>query len=280
MPKIGGGRVAAYEMLVVDSAIANLIRENKTFRITSAIQTGPEKGHATARRPHVQALEDGARRKTRHPHQGPVATTICSTGSLRPSAECSRTRTKHANGKTTRSNHGDSAHRSDSGGPRFSPRRATGDAAGGAGPAARRDARADRHEHGADHRRPIGPGLGRADGHAGGQPQRRGDSARRADAHHRADGPALPHHSAELRGQHADHRHVRSAEAVDHRRVAEFPRFRHQGDGLHREGDAQGARSLLLGGRRERRDADRRHGAGQRVGGRGRRRWRRAPPWT
>lgn len=44
LPKIGGGRVAAYEMLVVDSAIANLIRENKTFRITSAIQTGAKKG--------------------------------------------------------------------------------------------------------------------------------------------------------------------------------------------------------------------------------------------
>ena len=40
LPKIGGGRVAAYEMLVVTPAIANLIRENKTFRINSAIQTG------------------------------------------------------------------------------------------------------------------------------------------------------------------------------------------------------------------------------------------------
>jgi twitching motility protein PilT len=44
VPKIGGGRVAAYEMLVVDSAIANLIRENKTYRITSSIQTGHKKG--------------------------------------------------------------------------------------------------------------------------------------------------------------------------------------------------------------------------------------------
>ncbi len=42
--KTGGGRVAAYEMLVVTSAIANLIRENKTFRITSAIQTGHRMG--------------------------------------------------------------------------------------------------------------------------------------------------------------------------------------------------------------------------------------------
>jgi twitching motility protein PilT len=44
LPKIGGGRVAAYEMLVVTPAIANLIRENKTFRITSSIQTGQKIG--------------------------------------------------------------------------------------------------------------------------------------------------------------------------------------------------------------------------------------------
>lgn len=44
VPKIGGGRVAAHELLVVTSAIANLIRENKTFRINSAIQTGSKYG--------------------------------------------------------------------------------------------------------------------------------------------------------------------------------------------------------------------------------------------
>jgi twitching motility protein PilT len=44
LPKIGGGRVAAYELLVVTSAIANLIRENKTFRINSSIQTGAKYG--------------------------------------------------------------------------------------------------------------------------------------------------------------------------------------------------------------------------------------------
>jgi len=44
LPRIGGGRVAAYEMLVVTPAIANLIRENKTFRITSSIQTGQKQG--------------------------------------------------------------------------------------------------------------------------------------------------------------------------------------------------------------------------------------------
>jgi twitching motility protein PilT len=44
LPKIGGGRIAAYELLVCNSAISNLIRENKTFRITSAIQTGAKQG--------------------------------------------------------------------------------------------------------------------------------------------------------------------------------------------------------------------------------------------
>jgi twitching motility protein PilT len=44
LPKIGGGRVAAYETLVVTPGIGNLIRENKTFRINSSIQTGAKLG--------------------------------------------------------------------------------------------------------------------------------------------------------------------------------------------------------------------------------------------
>jgi len=38
------GMVAAYEMLVITPAIANLIRDNKSFRIDSAIQTGKKYG--------------------------------------------------------------------------------------------------------------------------------------------------------------------------------------------------------------------------------------------
>jgi len=38
------GMVAAYEFLVVTPAVSNLIRENKTFRINSAIQTGKKFG--------------------------------------------------------------------------------------------------------------------------------------------------------------------------------------------------------------------------------------------
>jgi twitching motility protein PilT len=42
--KIGGGRVAAFESLIVTPGISNLIRENKIFRITSSIQTGSKYG--------------------------------------------------------------------------------------------------------------------------------------------------------------------------------------------------------------------------------------------
>ena len=45
LPRASGkGRVAAYEMLVRTPAIANLIRENKTYRIDSNIQTGRKYG--------------------------------------------------------------------------------------------------------------------------------------------------------------------------------------------------------------------------------------------
>lgn len=43
-PRQPKGMVAAYEFMVVTPAIANLIRENKTFRIDSSIQTGKKYG--------------------------------------------------------------------------------------------------------------------------------------------------------------------------------------------------------------------------------------------
>jgi twitching motility protein PilT len=42
--KIGGGRIAALEILLVNSAIANLIREAKTFQIPSMMQVGRAQG--------------------------------------------------------------------------------------------------------------------------------------------------------------------------------------------------------------------------------------------
>ena len=40
----GTGRIAAYEFMVVTPAIANLIRENKAYRLDSVIQTGKKLG--------------------------------------------------------------------------------------------------------------------------------------------------------------------------------------------------------------------------------------------
>ncbi|MCC6811978.1 MAG: type IV pilus twitching motility protein PilT [Deltaproteobacteria bacterium] len=45
--KVGGGRVAALEVLIGTPAIANLIREGKTFQIPSAMQTGKSVGMQT-----------------------------------------------------------------------------------------------------------------------------------------------------------------------------------------------------------------------------------------
>jgi len=45
--KIGGGRIAAFEIMIATTSIQSLIRENKTFRITSDIQTGAALGMIT-----------------------------------------------------------------------------------------------------------------------------------------------------------------------------------------------------------------------------------------
>ncbi|MGE3853948.1 MAG: type IV pilus twitching motility protein PilT, partial [Planctomycetota bacterium] len=45
MPKAdGSGIVAGFEIMIMTDAIANMIRENKTYHITSAIQTGSKNG--------------------------------------------------------------------------------------------------------------------------------------------------------------------------------------------------------------------------------------------
>jgi twitching motility protein PilT len=45
--KKGGGRVAALEILLVTPAVANLIREGKTFQVPSLMQTGRGLGMVT-----------------------------------------------------------------------------------------------------------------------------------------------------------------------------------------------------------------------------------------
>lgn len=55
LPKIGGGRVAAREILLNNSAIANLIREGKVAQIKSVIETGMSVGMITMDK-HVKQL--------------------------------------------------------------------------------------------------------------------------------------------------------------------------------------------------------------------------------
>ena len=48
MKKIGGGRIAAHEIMLGTSAIRNLIREDKVAQMYSSIQTGGNPGDADA----------------------------------------------------------------------------------------------------------------------------------------------------------------------------------------------------------------------------------------
>ena len=47
LPKIDGGRIAAFEVLIANSAIRNLIREGKAFQIPSILQTSKKEGMQT-----------------------------------------------------------------------------------------------------------------------------------------------------------------------------------------------------------------------------------------
>jgi twitching motility protein PilT len=47
MPRIGGGLVAAYEVLVANSAIRNLIKEGKTHQLRNSLVTGQREGMVT-----------------------------------------------------------------------------------------------------------------------------------------------------------------------------------------------------------------------------------------
>ena len=47
LPRIGGGRVAAFEIMIASTAVRNLIREEKTFELPSVMQTGTRDGMYT-----------------------------------------------------------------------------------------------------------------------------------------------------------------------------------------------------------------------------------------
>ncbi len=59
VPKIGGGRIAASEILVVTPAARNIIREGKTHQLDSVIQTGADDGMQSMDRTLVELIHSG-----------------------------------------------------------------------------------------------------------------------------------------------------------------------------------------------------------------------------
>ncbi len=57
--KDGSGRVACHEIMIVNSAIKNLIRENKISQINSALQTGQQYGMQTMDQSLLKAVKSG-----------------------------------------------------------------------------------------------------------------------------------------------------------------------------------------------------------------------------
>lgn len=60
VPTIGGGRVAAAEILVATSAVRNIIREGKNHQLDAVIQTGADKGMQSMDRTLVSLIRSGS----------------------------------------------------------------------------------------------------------------------------------------------------------------------------------------------------------------------------
>lgn len=59
LPKIGGGRVVAAEVLIINGAVRNLIREGKTYQIRSTMQTSLEEGMIPLEKSLATLVEEG-----------------------------------------------------------------------------------------------------------------------------------------------------------------------------------------------------------------------------
>ena len=62
LPRVGGGRVAAVEVMITNSRIADLIRENKPEEITDAIAEGDFFHMQTFQKALIDRVLDGRRR--------------------------------------------------------------------------------------------------------------------------------------------------------------------------------------------------------------------------
>ena len=68
--KIGGGRVAAREILLSIPAVSNLIREGKTFQIPSIMQTNRKAGMVTLNDALIELVDGEAGRAEGSVHEG------------------------------------------------------------------------------------------------------------------------------------------------------------------------------------------------------------------
>lgn len=59
VPAVGGGRVAAAEILIANSAVRALIRDGKTYQLDTAIQTGADQGMQTMDRTLAKLVKTG-----------------------------------------------------------------------------------------------------------------------------------------------------------------------------------------------------------------------------
>jgi len=59
VPVIGGGRVAAAEILIANPAVRNIIREGKSHQLEAVIQTGAEFGMQSMDRTLVSLVKAG-----------------------------------------------------------------------------------------------------------------------------------------------------------------------------------------------------------------------------
>ena len=75
LPRIGGGRVAAHEVLVATSAVRNMIREGKTRQLRNTLATGGREGMQTLEQALSGLVSDGvvaaeaASAASMHPHE-------------------------------------------------------------------------------------------------------------------------------------------------------------------------------------------------------------------
>ena len=59
LPHTGGGLVPAYELLINNAAVSNLIRENRIHEIPSVIETGLEQGMIDLNRSLARLVQNG-----------------------------------------------------------------------------------------------------------------------------------------------------------------------------------------------------------------------------